>query len=145
MILAVQNSTLTLIMHHSRVSTPPSRAYSAATAVLMNEIFKGLISLMIAYYRIDTSMMGNEVSQAHCTPGKVPFTRAVVFRLRRLQRDVFSQDCWKLSIPAILYGEQSTCSRITTSLTRFLQSFKIIYNTLLLPISTLLLFRSPIK
>jgi len=86
--LALQNSLLALVMHYSRVSTPPGRAYSAGTAVLLNEIFKGLISLSIAFSRIDASVAPPDGT-----------------RLRRLARDVFSPDCWKLSIPAILYGQ----------------------------------------
>jgi UDP-sugar transporter A1/2/3 len=97
--LAIQNSALTLIMHYSLVSTPPSRTYSAATAVLLNEILKGAISLAIAYSRVDTSGHSSpyplDVSQA---PGS--YSRA-----RKLFWDIFSPDCWKLSIPAILYGK----------------------------------------
>ena len=85
--LALQNSLLALVMHYSRVSTPPALAYSAGTAVLLSEIFKGLISLSVAFSRIDAS-------------GTPPDGT----RLRRLAKDVFSPDCWKLSIPAILYG-----------------------------------------
>ncbi|KAF5357972.1 hypothetical protein D9756_001497 [Leucocoprinus leucothites] len=98
--LAVQNSALTLIMHYSRVSTPPSRMYSAATAVLMNEILKGLISLVIAFTRTDIGHASMyDVAQAPFPAGN----RGVVGRLRKLWREVFSPDCWKLSIPAILY------------------------------------------
>ena len=43
--LAVQNALLTIIMHYSRVSIPASQAYSAASAVLLNELLKGLSSL----------------------------------------------------------------------------------------------------
>ncbi|KII88411.1 hypothetical protein PLICRDRAFT_110757 [Plicaturopsis crispa FD-325 SS-3] len=84
--LAVQNSLLTIIMHYSRVSTPPSRAYSAATAVLMNELLKGSISLAIAFTRIE------------------PFPM-----------EVFSADCWKLSIPAILYVIQNNLQFVAAS------------------------------
>lgn len=83
---------LTIIMHYSRVSTPPNRTYSAATAVLMNEIFKGLISLSIAFYRIEA---GNASSLS---------IRSSLWRMKRLYREVFGFDCWKLSIPAVLYG-----------------------------------------
>ncbi|KAG6917956.1 hypothetical protein DXG01_017140 [Tephrocybe rancida] len=94
--LAIQNSMLTLIMHHSRVSTPPSLTYSAATAVLMNEVLKGIISLVIAYLRIEHH---NDASQAAGLPWSVRARR-----LRKLGNGIFSPDCWKLSIPAILYG-----------------------------------------
>jgi len=102
--LAVQNSALTIIMHYSRVSTPASRTYSAATAVLMNEILKGLISLMIAFCRVDTSTMSYELAQASYSQGQASMSQTLRFRSRKLAREVLSPDCWKLSIPAILYG-----------------------------------------
>jgi solute carrier family 35 (UDP-sugar transporter), member A1/2/3 len=101
--LAIQNSALTIIMHYSRVSMPPSRTYSAATAVLMNEILKGSISLIIAFTRIDLSSY--EMAQAPLLPGQRPSSQTFLLRLRRLWKDVWSPDCWKLSIPAILYGK----------------------------------------
>jgi len=97
--LAVQNSALTLIMHYSRVSASSSRIYSAATAVLMNELFKGLISLVIAFIRMDVGSP-YDLTQVSFSVGD----RGVVVRLRKLWREIFSSDCWKLSIPAILYG-----------------------------------------
>ncbi|KAJ6502467.1 nucleotide-sugar transporter-domain-containing protein [Mycena sanguinolenta] len=100
--LAVQNSALTLIMHYSRVSTPPSRAYSPATAVLMNEILKGSISLLIAFWRIDAPSTDRQAF-------------GVVSRVKRLAGDVFSQDCWKLSIPAILYVIQNNLQFVAVS------------------------------
>ncbi|KAJ7449896.1 nucleotide-sugar transporter [Mycena latifolia] len=106
--LAVQNSLLTLIMHYSRVSTPPSRAYSPATAVLMNEILKGSISLVIAFSHID--------APSPDTPGQTTgFPRTLAARVKRLAGDVFSQDCWKLSIPAILYVIQNNLQFVAVS------------------------------
>ncbi|KAK7467219.1 hypothetical protein VKT23_004277 [Stygiomarasmius scandens] len=101
--LAVQNSMLTIIMHYSRVSTPPSRMYSAATAVLMNEVLKGSISLLIAFWRIESE------KGSTCRP------LAVAERVRKLSRDVFSTDCWKLSIPAILYVIQNNLQYVAAS------------------------------
>lgn len=94
--LAIQNSTLILLMHHSRVSTSPSRTYSAATAVLMNEVFKFLISLLFAHLHIENP---EDASQAAGLSWA-----ARVRRLRKLANNIFSADCWKLSVPAILYG-----------------------------------------
>ena len=85
-------------MHYSRVSTAPSEAYSAGTAVLMVELFKGAISLVIAYLRIENTTAYNLPSNAS-TPKSNPLSR-----LRKLGREIFKSDCWKLSIPAILYG-----------------------------------------
>lgn len=104
--LAVQNSLLTIIMHYSRVSTPPSRAYSAATAVLLNELLKGFISLVIAFSRVDRTISHPDASFG--TLGATTHSpwnlRTIISRLRTLGREVFSTDCWKLSVPAILYG-----------------------------------------
>ncbi|KAJ7343401.1 nucleotide-sugar transporter-domain-containing protein [Mycena albidolilacea] len=101
--LAVQNSALTLIMHYSRVSTPPSRAYSPATAVLVNEMLKGSISLFIALWRIDLPSPDGQASGS------------LLGRVKRLGGDVFSQDCWKLSIPAILYVIQNNLQFVAVS------------------------------
>ncbi|KAG6898355.1 hypothetical protein C0992_009030 [Termitomyces sp. T32_za158] len=103
--LAIQNSALTLIMHHSRVST--SRAYSAATAVLMNEIFKCLISLVFAHLHIEYQ---DDASQAAGLSWG-----ARVRRLQRLAKSIFSADCWKLSVPAILYVIQNNLQYVAAS------------------------------
>ena len=113
--LAIQNSALTLIMHYSLVSTTPSHAYLPATAVLLNEIFKGAISLVIAYTRVD-------ISSSHPSPYPFEVVQAAgsrwapvsLPRIRKLSSDIFSPDCWKLSIPAILYGTLDSHSLIFT-------------------------------
>jgi len=122
-------------MHYSRVSTPPSRAYSAATAVLLNELLKGFISLVVAYTRIGSPNSRNldafQVpisSQGFCSR---LCPRAVLFRIRKLGREVFSQDCWKLSIPALLYGQSFSFLNSTyVCLMYFFQFSKIIYSLL---------------
>ncbi|KAI0034055.1 nucleotide-sugar transporter-domain-containing protein, partial [Vararia minispora EC-137] len=93
--LAVQNAALSIVMHYSRVSTPPSLAYSPATAVLLNEILKGLISFFVALYRISRTNVPDPFSQ--------------------LLRDIFSRDCWKLSIPALLYVVQNSLQFVAIS------------------------------
>ena len=84
-------------MHTSRISTPPSQQYSAASAVLLNELLKGTISLAIAISRVEP-------------PRGIQPSRA-----RRIARDVFSPDCWKLSIPAILYVIQNNLQYVAAS------------------------------
>ncbi|KAF8623538.1 hypothetical protein AX15_006314 [Amanita polypyramis BW_CC] len=114
--LAVQNSALTIIMHYSRISTPPSRAYSAATAVLMNEILKGLISFTIAFARIDPFIYAHDSAQAPYYALVSRWSlRALSSRLRRLVKDIFGPDCWKLSIPAILYVVQNNLQYVAAS------------------------------
>jgi UDP-sugar transporter A1/2/3 len=83
-------------MHYSRVSTPPSQAYSPASAVLLNEILKGSISFGIALWRLSSN----------------PDVRRPV---NQLLRETFSPDCWKLSIPAILYVVQNTLQFVAIS------------------------------
>ncbi|TFY76931.1 hypothetical protein EWM64_g7081 [Hericium alpestre] len=101
--LAVQNAALSIVMHYSRVSMPPSESYSPATAVLLNEILKGTISFVTALWRISRQ---NE---------QKPFSRAASSPLRQLLGEVFSPDCWKLSIPAFLYVVQNSLQFVAIS------------------------------
>ena len=94
---------LTLIMHYSRVSAAPSHTYSAAAAVLLTELLKGSISLVVAFTRLDSyapqyQPLGPQPARSLWNP------RELLSRFRRLGKEVFRSDCWKLSIPAILYG-----------------------------------------
>ncbi|KAI5119738.1 hypothetical protein M0805_008668 [Coniferiporia weirii] len=118
--LAVQNALLTIIMHYSRVSTPPSRTYSAASAVLFNELLKGSISLGIAFSRIDDY----DSHHLHSPHRKGPlqlragsWMQPHVFasRCRKLGNEILSPDCWKLSIPAILYVIQNNLQFVAAS------------------------------
>jgi UDP-sugar transporter A1/2/3 len=82
--------------------------------VLLNELLKGAISLAIAC----ASMSQSQYEQMSLTGAKVgspwSFGR-LMQRFRRLENEVFSPDCWKLSIPAILYGGDSTVLSMTDS------------------------------
>lgn len=131
--LAVQNASLAIIMHYSRISTPPSRSYSAATAVLMNELLKGSISLAIAFSRLDE--FGTQAQQRrgplHVQSGSWFHPRIFFSRCRRLAKEVFSPDCWKLSIPAILYGTYGGWFQKDETLMQCSQSSKIICSSLL--------------
>lgn len=95
-------------MHYSRVSLPPSRAYSAASAVLATELLKGLISLVIALIRVRPSSPQHAYTLPSALPNRLassPLNPAVFLeRCRIVGKEVFRSDCWKLSIPAILYG-----------------------------------------
>ncbi|KAF8582311.1 hypothetical protein K439DRAFT_1647637 [Ramaria rubella] len=124
--LAVQNAALTIIMHHSRVSTPPSRAYSAASAVLLNELLKGGISLAIAVSRIDkphpqitrkpSGYLANGSMPLPPPPVSATHTLGIwMYRFRRVGREVFSDDCWKLAIPAILYVVQNNLQYVAAA------------------------------
>ncbi|EJD02474.1 uncharacterized protein FOMMEDRAFT_109886 [Fomitiporia mediterranea MF3/22] len=111
--LAVQNASLTIIMHYSRITTTPSRTYSAASAVLLNELLKGFISLAIAFSRIDDN--GPHHSPQRREPLHWMHPNVFVSRCRRLGKEIFSPDCWKLSIPAILYVIQNNLQFVAAS------------------------------
>lgn len=106
--LAVQNATLSLLMHYSRVSMPPSRAYSAASAVLATELLKGFISLLIALIRARPSSSQHTFALPSPLPNRLASSplnpKVFLERCRIVGKEVFRPDCWKLSIPAILYG-----------------------------------------
>jgi len=64
----------------------------------MVELFKGAISLTVAYLRI-------EDTTAYTLPSNAPPSYpGPLSRLKKLGREIFRSDCWKLSVPAILYG-----------------------------------------
>ncbi|KAJ3551003.1 hypothetical protein NMY22_g76 [Coprinellus aureogranulatus] len=105
--LAVQNSGLTLLMTLSR--TPASLSagtYSAATAVLVSELLKGLLSFVFALFRQDTLCVSDKGAP---TPSRL--TR----RVRGIFGEICSSDCWKLAIPAILYVIQNNLQYIAAS------------------------------
>ena len=101
-------------MHYSRVSTPPEKAYSPAVAVLLTELLKGSISLVIALYRIDPARL-TEYRPIGIYTSPPSGIRLWPLRIQRLTRDVFSHDCWKLSIPAILYVVQNNLQYVAAS------------------------------
>ncbi|KIO19995.1 hypothetical protein M407DRAFT_82043 [Tulasnella calospora MUT 4182] len=135
--LAIQNAALAIMMHYSRVSTAPSKTYSAGSAVLLNELLKGSISLVIALMRTEPDTPRTRIATASVpTASKGEYTllakskRAVaaaspptllrattrlIGRFRKLGREVFSADCWKLSIPAILYVIQNNLQFVAAS------------------------------
>ena len=89
-------------MHYSRVSTPPSQAYSPASAVLLNEILKGLISFSVAVLRVFNSR-------------ESPYHGSLPSSTRHVCCEIFSADSWKLSIPAILYVIQNSLQFVAIS------------------------------
>lgn len=109
--LAVQNATLAIVMHYSRISTPPELAYSPASAVLFNEILKGSISFSIATYSA-LSSSSHDISTSTRHLSRTQRLRAA---LRQVHQEVLSADCWKLSIPAILYVIQNSLQFVAIS------------------------------
>jgi UDP-sugar transporter A1/2/3 len=101
-------------MHYSRVSTPPALSYSPASAVLLNELLKGGISFLIAlacvpqvaerpWHRMSFWTILSELPY----PWTPPFWW--------LCGEILSPDCWKLSIPAILYVVQNSLQFVAVS------------------------------
>ncbi|KAG1805395.1 nucleotide-sugar transporter-domain-containing protein [Suillus variegatus] len=87
--LAVQNTTLSIVMHYSRVTTPPHLSHSPAAAVLLCEILKGSMSFVIALGFMQLLFLWS-----------APF--------RQVCSEIFSPNCWKLSISAALYVMQNS-------------------------------------
>lgn len=119
--LALQNAFLTIIMHYSRISTAPNKTYSAAAAVLLNELLKGIVSIVIALKRIDVTMA--ESSSWHekdpkflsrPNPSRLP-SYLHSSRIQNLTSQVFSPDCYKLAVPAILYVIQNNLQYVAAS------------------------------
>ncbi|KAK0225788.1 nucleotide-sugar transporter-domain-containing protein [Armillaria fumosa] len=112
--LAVQNAALSIVMHYSRVSTPPALSYSPASAVLLNELLKGSISFVIALARVrdpsETPWRRRSIWDLLCS-WPYPWTPA----FWSLCGEIFSPDCWKLSIPAILYVVQNSLQFVAIS------------------------------
>jgi UDP-sugar transporter A1/2/3 len=113
-------------MHYSRITTAPNKTYSAATAVLLNELLKGSISILIALKRIDTEMLANPATavlsekDSKSLDRRTPRTSSISTvlhptRLRSLAKSVFSPDCYKLAIPAILYVIQNNLQYVAAS------------------------------
>ncbi|PFH51702.1 hypothetical protein AMATHDRAFT_80138 [Amanita thiersii Skay4041] len=108
--LAVQNAALSIVMHYSRVSTPPALAYSPASAVLLNELLKGAISFVIALMRVREN--ADVQLQKRSLWG---YLRSLPAPFWLIWGEVFSPDCWKLSIPAILYVIQNSLQFVAIS------------------------------
>lgn len=113
-------------MHYSRVSVAPDKVYSAASAVLLNEMLKGIISFAIAFIRtkpvLDTSRGYDLLPSTPTTPApsvrspmRCSSPASYVYRLRHLLAQIASADSWKLSIPALLYVLQNNLQYIAVS------------------------------
>ncbi|KAK1924098.1 hypothetical protein DB88DRAFT_489076 [Papiliotrema laurentii] len=119
--LALQNAFLTIIMHYSRITTAPNKTYSAAAAVLLNELLKGSVSVIIALKRIDVEMKDTATqnekdprSLNRAAPSRLPpYLQAS--RIQNLSRQVLSPDCYKLAVPAILYVIQNNLQYVAAT------------------------------
>lgn len=99
----MQNAALAIVMHYSCVATPRELAYSPASAVLLNEFFKGAISFCMAVYNVASAPCDYPRYSGPHSP-----IRKFASALSSVCCDIFSLDCWKLSIPAVLYVIQNS-------------------------------------
>ncbi|KDR73709.1 hypothetical protein GALMADRAFT_142162 [Galerina marginata CBS 339.88] len=115
--LAVQNAALSIVMHYSRVSIPPALAYSPASAVLLNELLKGSISFIIALFRSPLLQHPHQANTHYPLTRRKPVSTPLLYvhAFTDLCGEVFSPDCWKLSIPAILYVVQNSLQFVAIS------------------------------
>ncbi|GAA5954814.1 hypothetical protein JCM21900_005911 [Sporobolomyces salmonicolor] len=144
--LTVQNSALTIVLHYSRISVPKDKMYSAASAVLLNELLKGAISLSIAFRNAVHSVSSSGGGSGEYAPvdkdelesgrkgGRDAGTAASVWEPRRIKSaakktvaEIFSNDCWKLSIPACLYVIQNNLQFVAAS-NLDVPTFQVTYN-----------------
>ncbi|UPX15511.1 UDP-galactose transporter Gms1 [Ascochyta rabiei] len=99
--LTFQNSALILIMHYSRVMpVVGGQRYHTSTSVFLNEVIKLAISLTMALYDLSKSLPSNT-------------TVATLFHA--LTTAMFTNESWKLAIPALLYTLQNTLQYIAVS------------------------------
>ncbi|GAA6026882.1 hypothetical protein JCM8097_005930 [Rhodosporidiobolus ruineniae] len=140
--LTVQNSALTIVLHYSRISVPKDKMYSAASAVLLNELLKGAISLSIAFRNavLAANQPGSALERGeyakldldekrHGAAGAdSPWSADNVSRAaRKMLTEVFSSDSWKLSIPACLYVIQNNLQFVAAS-NLDVPTFQVTYN-----------------
>ncbi|GAA6048898.1 hypothetical protein JCM3770_007110 [Rhodotorula araucariae] len=137
--LTVQNSALTVVLHYSRISVPADRMYSAASAVLLNELLKGAISLTIAFRNAVLAAGSRSGEYSRLEMGDESERRRIagyneawgVEQLkaggRKMFSEVFSNDCWKLSIPACLYVVQNNLQFVAAS-NLDVPTFQVTYN-----------------
>ncbi|KAF1922986.1 nucleotide-sugar transporter, partial [Didymella exigua CBS 183.55] len=99
--LTLQNSALILIMHYSRVMpVVGGQRYHTSTSVFLNEVIKLGISLTMALYDISKTLPPNTtVTTLFCS----------------LTSAMFTNESWKLAIPALLYTLQNTLQYVGVS------------------------------
>jgi solute carrier family 35 (UDP-sugar transporter), member A1/2/3 len=120
-------------MHYSRVSTPPAQSYSPASAVLLNELLKGIISFTVA------------TSRAFNAPDSHS-RNSCLSSIQQVCQEIFSADCWKLSIPAILYVIQNSLQFVAIS-NLPVATFQVTYQMKILTTAafSVMLLRKPIS
>ena len=125
-------------MHYSRVSIPPALAYSPASAVLLSEVLKGSISFIIALIHSPVLSLDHpqhylhirhhpsSSSTRHRKPSFFDICYLWSVAFCDLCAEIFSPDCWKFSIPAILYVVQNSLQFVAIS-NLSVASFQVTY------------------
>ncbi|KAI4620216.1 hypothetical protein J4E80_004742 [Alternaria sp. BMP 0032] len=99
--LIFQNSALILVMHYSRIMPlTGEQRYHASTSVFLNEVIKLAISLTMALYEMS---------------GNLPSNTTIPALFRTLTTAIFTNESWKLAIPAVLYTIQNSLQYIAVS------------------------------
>ncbi|PSN73523.1 nucleotide-sugar transporter [Corynespora cassiicola Philippines] len=99
--LTFQNSALILIMRYSRIMPLVNgHRYHTSTSVFLNEVIKLSISLSMALYDLST---------------KLPPNTTALALFQNLFSAVFTDESWKLAIPAALYTLQNTLQYVAVS------------------------------
>lgn len=99
--LTFQNSALILIMHYSRVMPlVDGQRYHTSTSVFLNEVIKLGISLTMALHEASRTL---------------PSNTTIPTLFRTLTTAVFSNESWKLAIPAVLYTIQNSLQYVAVS------------------------------
>lgn len=138
--LTLQNSLLTILLHYSRTASD-NKVYSAPVAVLLSEILKSIISFSIALFNSTRSSLQPRLPGSphhpadpavyhdrlksetyHHSYRPLPSTHStpqlasiIITQIKLNLSAIFSRDCWKLSIPAILYVIQNNLQFIAAS------------------------------
>ncbi|KAM0754023.1 nucleotide-sugar transporter [Meredithblackwellia eburnea MCA 4105] len=136
--LTMQNSMLTILLHYSRINVAPTEMYSAASAVLLNELLKLCVSFCVSTYSAVEAQgpyasLEDESNEKRRSSGPSESWRDVWTgprirkALSKIQHDVFSSDCWKLAIPACLYVIQNNLQFVAAS-NLDVPTFQVTYN-----------------
>ncbi|KAG0145504.1 hypothetical protein CROQUDRAFT_63820 [Cronartium quercuum f. sp. fusiforme G11] len=93
--LCIHYSALTIVMHLSRTNS--KQAYKPSSAVVVTELFKLLLSILLA-----AREKFNDLTQlAFPSPSSAP--------------DVFQEGWWKLSVPAVMFVVQNNLQYVAAS------------------------------
>ncbi|KAM0747000.1 hypothetical protein T439DRAFT_359854 [Meredithblackwellia eburnea MCA 4105] len=145
--LTLQNSLLTVVLHYSRQNAH-GKLYSAAAAVLMNELLKLTISFGLAVKKSHSNVRISRPQAPSKTLDQRESIRTELVILKdavlATVGDIFKGDYWKLAVPALLYVVQNNLQYVAATHLD-VPTFQVTYNLKILTtaiFSVLLLRRS---